>query len=178
MFAELHIFSNLASRILATARTHFSREIWRYCKKNWSQTLWFTFLIWNIYIYETTLFLPSPVTAISVVRNCCTTIMRLSYNLFSMKLDMYSFEYRNLMWIWEREEELYAFSLFFSSPRDKAKNDNAKSNTCEWDPMTLKEDQCECMWTTKRKINYLSFISSMFHHCVNLMYEEQIKLRK
>lgn len=112
-----------------------------------------------------TLFLASPLTTISVFRNCCTTIMRSSYNRFSMKLDMYSFEYRNLMWIWGREEELCAFSSFFSSPRDKAKNDNAKSNTCEWNPMILKGISVNaCKRQTGKLIIYLSF-----HRCFTIV---------
>lgn len=105
-----------------------------------------------------TLFLASPLTTISVFRNCCTTIMRLSYNLFSMKQDMYSFEYRNLMWIWGREEELCAFSS--SSPRRETKprtimRSQIRANEIRW--LWRRINVNACKWQTGKLIIYLSF---------------------
>lgn len=111
----------------------------------------------------------SPLTAISLVRNCCTTITRLSYNLFRIQVDIYSFEYRNLMWIWGREEGLYAFSSFFSLSRDKVKNgkieavrSQIRANEIRWFWRRINVNACERQ--TGKLIIYLSF-----HRCFTIV---------
>lgn len=113
-----------------------------------------------------TLFLASPLTIISVFRNCCTTIMRSSYNRFSMKLDMCIALNIEIWCEYEEGRKSFVPSLR-SSPHRETKprtimRSQIRANEIRWFWRGISVNACKRQ--TGKLIIYLSF-----HRCFTIV---------